>query len=115
MLDQVGLRECVELFQRRAARFVTGRYGRHASVTDMLHELKWESLERRRRSFREALLKKFMEPVFAEDCREILLRPTYISRVDREDKIREIRARTEAYKKSFFPRTICDWNRGGNC
>ena len=95
---QVGLREDIELIQRRAARFVTGNYGRQASVTNMLCELKWETLEERRRSFRKALLIKFRGSAFVEDCSDILLPPTYISRGDREDKIREIRAGTDAYK-----------------
>ena len=112
--QQIGLKESMEAVQRRAARFVTGRFDQSASVTEMIRELKWESLEERRRSFREILLRKFRGPEFEADCRTILLPPTYISRNDHEDKIREIRARTEAYRHSFFPRSIWEWNRKGN-
>ena len=38
----------VEMIQRRAARWVLGRYDRLDSVTDMLSTLKWRSLELRR-------------------------------------------------------------------
>ena len=64
------------------ARFVTGRFDHHASVTEKLQELGWESLEERRRSFRETLLRKFREPAFEADCSAVLLPPTNISRKD---------------------------------
>ena len=79
---QVGLREDIEAIQRRAVRFVAGRFDHHASVMEMLQELGWESLEERRRSFRESLLRKFRETAFEADCSTILLPPTYVSRKD---------------------------------
>lgn len=82
----IVLQNCSEAIQRQGAIFVTGRFDQRASVTEMLRELKWESLEERRRSFRLALLKKFSESVFEADWRTILLPPTYISCKDREDK-----------------------------
>ena len=69
------MREDIEAIQRRAARFVTGKFDHHTSVTEMLQELGWESLEERRRSFRESLLRKFREPAFEADCRKIVLPP----------------------------------------
>ena len=38
----------IEKVQRRAARYVTNRYHNTSSVTDMLHNLNWSSLEIRR-------------------------------------------------------------------
>ena len=40
--------DAVEMVQRRAARFVTSQYNRYQSVTSMLQELKWTSLQQRR-------------------------------------------------------------------
>ena len=42
----------VEAVQRRAARFVTNRYGRTTSVSHMLERLEWEPLTERRRQAR---------------------------------------------------------------
>ena len=44
--------DAVEMVQRRAARFVTGQYNRYQSVTSMLQELKWTSLQQRRQEQR---------------------------------------------------------------
>ena len=38
----------IEMVQRRAARYATNRYDRMDSVTDMLKDLEWETLEQRR-------------------------------------------------------------------
>jgi hypothetical protein len=42
--------DAVEMVQRRAARFVTGQYNRYQSVTSMLQELKWTSLQQTTRT-----------------------------------------------------------------
>ena len=38
----------IEMVQRKAARFVFNDYSRHLSVTDMLNQLNWQSLEKQR-------------------------------------------------------------------
>ena len=38
----------LERVQRRAARFVSGRYHNISSVSDMISNLKWETLEQKR-------------------------------------------------------------------
>ena len=38
----------IEMIQRRAARFVTSCYRRTSSVTSMMHQLGWDTIERRR-------------------------------------------------------------------
>ena len=42
----------LEKIQRRAARFVLNRYQKKDSVTSMLKELKWDTLQERRRQAR---------------------------------------------------------------
>ena len=44
--------EKIERVQRRAARFVKSRYSRYSSVSDMLDELGWTPLSRRRQEAR---------------------------------------------------------------
>ena len=47
------------MVQRRAARFVKGRYGMYESVTHMLEELTWVPLSKRRENARLILFYKF--------------------------------------------------------
>ena len=42
----------LEMVQRRSARYVLNRYNNTSSVSDMLNDLKWESLEHRRKAQR---------------------------------------------------------------
>ena len=48
------------LVQRRAARFVKGRYGMYESVTQMLEELTWVPLSKRRENARLILFYKII-------------------------------------------------------
>ena len=54
----VGLTQKHEAVQRRAARFACRDYERHSSVTQMLINLKWDSLQSRRQANRLTLLYK---------------------------------------------------------
>ena len=97
---QVGLIEEIEKVQRRAARFIVGTFSRRESVTEMLKKLQWQTLQERRFTIRKGLLSKFRERTFREEMGNILQPPTYISRNDHNEKIREIRGNTETYKQS---------------
>ena len=98
----------LEAVQNRAARFVTGDYSRHSSVTAMKNELNWETLQQRRKvsrisTFREALAGRLAIPVrkALRPVRRVLRNsPTYIP----------IAANKNCYKYSFIPRTIPEWN-----
>ena len=46
--DAIRCKREIEMVQRRAARYATNRYHNTSSVTDMLQDLDWESLESRR-------------------------------------------------------------------
>ena len=50
----------IEKVQRRAARFVTGRYHNTSSVSSMIDHLNWESLEQRRQKARVIMLYKII-------------------------------------------------------
>ena len=55
--SSILLQEELEKVQKRAARFVTGNYiYETGSVTDILEQLKWESLKKRRRDSRIIML-----------------------------------------------------------
>ena len=103
----------IEKVQRKAIRFVKNCYDKSVSVTEMLKNAEWESLEKRRLTLRINLLNKFRETTFSEDVADIMRPPCYIGRSDSAKKIREIDAKTNRFKNSFFPRTIRESNRIG--
>ena len=55
----------VEMVQRRAARFVTGRYRNKSSVTDMLDYLGWETHESRRTKLQLTVFYKIVHDLIA--------------------------------------------------
>ena len=54
------LSKAIEKVQRRAARWVTSRYRQTSSVTNILSDLNWESLESRRRKARLSTMWKYV-------------------------------------------------------
>jgi len=100
----------LEMVQRRAARFTLCQYSHQSSVTNMLKELQWESLAHRRMTASLILLQKVrlglvatpLPPFFIQAPRPPIRHP---------HRYLPLNTRTEAYRNSFFPRTLIDWNR----
>ena len=63
----------LEKVQRKAARFCSQNYNRYASVTDMINDLGWTTLEMRRRQFRLTLMYKLTHGLIDIDSREYLI------------------------------------------
>ena len=76
------------MVQRRAARFVLNDYYRLSSVTKMLSNLQWPSLQTRRKLCRLSLMYKIVNNLSA------LSSETYLT----------------IFKYSFFPRSVPEWN-----
>ncbi len=53
-------KDALQKVQRRAARFVCGDYRRQSSVTTMLTDLNWDSIETRRQTLRLTTLHKIL-------------------------------------------------------
>jgi hypothetical protein len=100
----------LEKVQRRAARYVTGRYHNTSSVTDMLQQLQWPSLEDRRRSARLAMLYKISNGLACVRCPDLQPMHASYTRSHHPRQFQRITCRTDYRKYSFFPRTISDWN-----
>ena len=101
----------IEKVQRRAARYVTNRYHNTSSVTDMLHNLNWPSLEIRRTRVRLIMFYKIIHHVVAIHPLDTLLLPTTtITRYNSSHTYQHIRTDKDSYKYSFYPRTIIQWN-----
>ena len=102
----------LEMVQRRAARFVCNNYTQQASVTNMMSELGWDSLEHRRQATRLTLMKQIQEGASAIPTS---LTPPAVTRsrrstISNNQQLQQTSCKTDAFKYSFFPRTSKDWN-----
>ncbi len=99
----------IEKVQRRAARFTVGNYSYEASVTEMLKNLKWDSLQDRRRAHRLTCLYKIYHD-------ELDISKTYIApKTDRtrrghNQQLKLYSTKLAPFANSFFPRTVKEWN-----
>ena len=98
----------VEMVQRRAARWATGRHHNTSSVTEMLADLGWPTLAERRRQARLILLYKILEAQIA--VTHHLIASKRQVRVNHPRSLLQQHTNTEAHRLSFFPRTTVDWN-----
>ena len=104
------LLEELEKVQNRAARFVTRNYTfEEGSMTGILEQLKWESLKKRRTDNRLILLYKGLKGK-ARIPTDDLIPKTRRCRNSHSKAFQLPSTSIEAYKCSFFPQTIRDWN-----
>jgi len=95
----------LEKVQRRAARWVTGRFHNTSSVTDMLSRLGWRELAQRRVDSRLSVMYKIVHGLVA------IPMGVYCTLQRDMVHLQQIVCRTQYYQFSFFPRTISDWNK----
>ena len=101
----------VEMVQRRAARWTLNRYHNTSSVTDMLSHLEWPTLTKRREEARLIVMYKLVHVLVATN---ICLYTTPSQRSTRSThpySFIRIPSQTDAYRMSYFPRTVIDWNK----
>jgi len=116
-----GIRITVQAFtnlQHWAARFILNKpwlrsaQQENSSVTDMLTYLKWSTLKDRRTIARLTLLFKIVHKMITvpDHC---LPSPAPISSTQSNHplKLSHLQTRIDAYKYSFVPRTIIQWNQ----
>jgi len=99
----------LEMVQRRGARFVKNRYHNRSSVTEMIDDLQWKSLEARRREARLTLLYKTANDKIALD-KSHLQPPKRLTRHMQPHSFQLPLSSTTYRQQSFFPRTIKEWN-----
>ena len=104
----------LERVQRKAARFCLNNYQSTDSVTGMLRDLGWFSLETRRTIARLNLMYKVCHGTVDID-KNSYLRPHSNCRVktrsSHDCKFLDINATKDVYFYSFFPRTLRMWNK----
>ena len=99
----------LENIQRRAARFVQGNFKQTSSVTAMINQLKWQSLEQRRKDIRIKLLTKIIQDKVAVN-KQHLIPATQRPRRTHDYQLKLITCNRNFRKYAFYPRTIRDWN-----
>ena len=100
----------LEKVQRRAARFVTGKYKYTDSVSEMLQSLGWPTLEARRKEQRLVLFYKIVNKIACIQTGSILAPADSRTRANHRFKFAHVRTNCESFRHSFFPATISDWN-----
>ena len=96
----------VEMVQRRAARFVTGRYRNTSSVTDMLDYLGWGTHESRRTKLQLTVFYKISHDLIAIPHSRYLIPASKKTRSAHSFKFQQYPTSTDCFKVNFFPRTI---------
>jgi len=99
----------LDIVQRRAARFVKRDYRQITSVSELSSHLAWQSLEERRKNSRLSLFYKGLHGLAAVPVRE-LQHPTRCTRCSGTDTFTVMSSHVDAYKFSFLPMTVTDWN-----
>lgn len=100
----------IEMVQRRAARFVCSRYHNTSSVSEMLQELNWPSLQQRREVLRLVLLYKMHQGKVIFDTSPYITPVLRATRHTHQQGYQVPASTTEYHRHSFFPRTVKVWN-----
>ena len=102
----------IEMVQRRAARFVTRNYKKSpGTMTNILHQLEWPTLEQRRLESRLTVMFKIQQNLIAISIPDYVQKqPASQTRQYHPAKFRVMGPKSNAYKFSFYPHTILDWN-----
>ena len=105
-----NLTQKVEMVQRRAARYTLNRYHNTSSVTNMLEELAWTTLEERRVNDRLTMMYKIHNNLAPLSKQAYITQVTQSTRATHPHSYQMPYSRTETHRQSFFPRTIKNWN-----
>ena len=97
----------IERVQRRAARWVSNDYSSYSSVTDILSNLGWQSLENRRTDTRLAMFYKIVYGLVAIPLPSYFEHPEVYTRHMHSLSYRQIHTSVCYYKYSFFPYFHC--------
>lgn len=101
----------LEDVQKQAARFIFNRYHPHDSPAALIQSNNIISLESRRKLARlKFLYQLWFKKLRLESSSFLHPSSTRRTRHDHPHKITPVFARTNAFKYSFFPRTITEWN-----
>jgi hypothetical protein len=105
------LKDKLEKVQRRAARFVKNDYARTSSVTSMLQDLDWETLEDRRTKSRLVTIYKETHGLIPSNISHLQTKlPALRTRSSHILNYNVPQSNKDCYRQSLYPRTIPQWN-----
>ena len=104
--------ESLEKVHKRATRFTTNNYTKTPGITTHLkQQINMDPLTLRRQAHRLTMLYKITNNQIDINKHEYLDHAnTYRTRNTHNHKYHTLSASSDAYKHSFFPKTIIDWN-----
>jgi hypothetical protein len=100
----------LEMIQRTAARYTCNQWDRKASVTKLLQDLEWSSLQDRRSILRLTQMYKYHN-------KQVAMGNGYAEPISKRVRgthsatYLQPHSNTDIHKYSFFPRTIREWNK----
>ncbi|XP_072046872.1 uncharacterized protein [Amphiura filiformis] len=101
----------LEKIQRRAARFVQNDHSRKSSVTKMLTNLRWETLENRRTKLRLTSIYKEVHNLAPSNVKPLSNTTNRKTRNSHGPHLLDIPAfNKNCYQYSLYPRTTREWN-----
>ena len=100
--------QALEMVQRRSARFVTGDYRQTSSVSSMLQQLNWPTLQERRATQKTVMMYRIVNHLVAIPTTCLI--PTAVTMRGHNQRFLVPFARTQTYQYSFFPSGIRLWN-----
>ena len=100
----------IEKVQRRAAQWTTSNYDYRSSVTSMIENLGWRTLEQRRSDARVCLFYRIFYGLVAFPIRDYIQPKTWTSKNCHSMTFRQIHTHRNFCKYSFFPLAIVQWN-----
>ena len=98
----------LEMVQRKSAGFVMGDYRTTSSVTAMMTELHWQTLQERRALAKAVMMYRIVNNLV--DIPTTHLIPAAVTIRGHSQKFLVPYARTSTYRQSFFPDSIRTWN-----
>ena len=110
-LDFLDLKVNGSPAQRRAARWVKNQFSPYESVTNMLSELGWRSLEDRRIDARLIMFYKIVHGYVAIQLPPYFDKPFRYTRHMHTLSFRQIHTAASYYQYSFYPASVVLWNR----
>ena len=105
----------LEMVQRRAAWYVTNRCHNTSSVSSMIEQLEWTTLQERRKHIRLLMMYKLKNNILRVDASSKLIPNERPSRNNNEQALRIPSCKTTVRTDSLYPRTIKEWNILPNC
>ena len=102
--------DSLEMVQRQAARFVCSDYRRTTSVTGLLENLGWDTLEHRRLLIQSTMFYKIHNNLVNIVFPLIIIPQISNTRSSHQFQFQQVQTNNLTFQNSFFPRMIPVWN-----